>query len=124
MAAADHHETLWLSSIVPYVCDTVLELLELLERTAIDDPRPWVQLALLALLGQVPAVGRLLASLTPPRAPTADEQGVYDDLTKQQDSEALRGVLHRIVAATEERCEYAGAARLRAAMQSIQRELR
>lgn len=121
VAPEGQRETLWLSSIAPYVCDTVLDLLE---QTAIDDPQPWVQLASLALLGQAPEVGRLLALLTPPRAPTPDEQDIYDHLTRQQGSEALRGVLHRIVAATEERCEYAGAARLRAAMQSIQRALR
>jgi hypothetical protein len=114
-------ELLWLSSIASHVCDRVLDLLQ---GPALDEPLPWVQLASDALLGSEPGFGSLLAFATAPRNPTVEEQRVYEDITRRRGNMELRGSLHRIVAATEERCEYADAARLRAVMQVIQRELR
>jgi hypothetical protein len=117
----EQRELLWLSSLAPQVCDTVLERLESI---TLDEPLPWIQLASIAQFGLEPWIGWLLALATAPRDPTAEEQRLFDDITQKRGSEELRGSLHRIVAATEERRDYGGAARLRAVMQVIQRGLR
>jgi hypothetical protein len=98
--------------------------LDRLAEPSLEDPRCWLTLAATALLTDVSAMGRMLACITAPHLVTAAERAMYEALVHKRSSEELRGIIYRILSETELRGDFADAALLRAAMQSVQRAWR
>jgi hypothetical protein len=94
--------------------------LDRLDDPELDEPLLWLQLATTALLGNAPSLGPLLAFLTPPLRPTADERVVYEGFHLDVRSERFRGSVSRVLEATEARDDFAGAALLREAIRRLQ----
>jgi hypothetical protein len=94
--------------------------LDRLEGSSLEDPRSWLNLAVIPLLTHTPTMGRMLARTTAPQLVTANERAMYEALEHRHASEEVRGILHRILPETEHRGGFADAALLRASMQSVQ----
>lgn len=110
-------EQLWLSGIASRVCDLHLAALAQPDRPY---PKERLQLVGTALLCLLPRIGSALAQFTAPLMTTDDERTLYDALTAGRADGALPGIVGRIIAATEGRGDYAGAALLRHARQRVQ----
>ena len=82
--------------------------------------RQWLALAATTLFIYRSSLGRVLAHLTSPRQVSETERTAYAGIQALQSSEELRGILHRILRETEERCDCADEALLRAAIQGLQ----
>jgi hypothetical protein len=109
----------WASSIAIRVCEVCLDRLA----GPVDDRRSWALLAATTALDRVPAVGEVLAMVTPLRDPSRDEQAVYDLIQKRREELEIRD-MGEIIYATETRGDYAGAALLRETVRMLQYVLR
>jgi hypothetical protein len=115
--AEEQVDALWLSGVAMRVCDTCLDRLG---DPSVEDSRPWLLLAAVALFVHRTSPVSMLVHATAPRQITATEQAAYAGIRDRDSSEALRGILHRILRETEERDAFADAALLRAAIQDVQ----
>ena len=107
----------WLSGLAMRVCE---ECLDQLEDASVEDQRAWLLLASSTLFVARTSLGGLLVDLTSPRQVTETERLVYAGIEGKQQSEELRGVVHRILRETEARGDFADAALLRATIQDVQ----
>lgn len=108
---------LWRSSIAVRVAEACLDRLE---EAVVEDRRQWLELAAIALLTRLPLMVKVFAYTTAPRLGSATEQRMYEAIVHKRTDEALRGIMHRIRRETEDRKDFADAALLRAAIQSLQ----
>lgn len=120
VAPDDVFASVWSSTVSARISDVCLDRLDIEE---LDDRRWWALLAAITFLGTVPMLGEVLLTITPLRTPTADELVIYDALRKPQPG-ALRGMMQKIIDATEARGDYTGAALLRETMRMLQHDLR
>lgn len=107
----------WRSGIAMRVCDACLDELE---DASAEDPRAWLLLAAATLFLHGSVVGGVLADLTSPRQVTETERMVHAGIEGAQQTEELRGVVHRILRETEARGDFGDAALLRAVVQDVQ----
>jgi hypothetical protein len=112
----DEAEALWLSGIGMRVCDVCFETLE---RPEVADAKQWLRLAAIALFSRAPDISLVLARLTPPVLKTDNERMVHTVLTTDQHDARMRGSIEKIIAETDERNDFAGAALLRGIQQQV-----
>jgi hypothetical protein len=110
-------DELWSFNAAAHVGEACLDRLE---DPSLPDPQYWLELAAIVLLTNVPQAGPMLSHVTAPHVVTADERMMYEALVHKRIGEELRGIMHRILGETEDRQDFADAALLRAAMQSVQ----
>jgi hypothetical protein len=120
-APDDLLDELWSFNAAARIGDACLDRLA---EPSLEDPQCWLSLAATAFLTDVSEMGRMLACLTAPHMVTADERAMYEALVHKHGGEELRGIIHRILSETELRGDFADAALLRAAIQSVQRTSR
>jgi SEC-C motif len=120
-ATDEHLHGRWLSGISMQVCEACLDELEggSVEDPSFD-PQAWLLLAAAALFVDRSPLARVLAEVTAPRQVTEAERILYAAIQSKDQSEKLRGSVHRIVRETEGRGEFADAALLRATIQELQ----
>jgi hypothetical protein len=107
----------WLSGISMQVCEACLDQLE---DPSGEDPRAWLLLAASTLFVDRSPLAGMLADLTSPRQLTVTERILYAGIEGAQQTEELRGVVHRILREAEVRGDFADAALLRAVIQDVQ----
>jgi hypothetical protein len=111
----------WLSGISMRVCEACLDELEggSVEDPSFD-PQAWLLLAAATLFVDRSPLACVLAEVTAPRQVTETERVLHAAIQRKDQSEELRGIVHRIVRETEGRGDFAGAALLRATIQELQ----
>jgi hypothetical protein len=107
----------WRSGAGVRACDACLERLD---EPALPDAVRWIQIAMLANLGDIVGVATMLAFATVPRTANEDERMVYESLVLKRDSPTNRGSLQRVLAASDARCDFAGSAMLRGVFHRVQ----
>jgi hypothetical protein len=112
----------WLSGVSSRLTDHCLDRLDDPE---LADRQAWVLFATISQVCPVPQLGEALAMCTPLRAPTADERLVYEALQLRKSLPGGdRGIMFKIIDATEARGDFAGAALLRETMRLLQHDRR
>jgi hypothetical protein len=117
IATDDQLHGRWLSGISMRVCEACLDQLE---DPSAADPRAWLLLAASTLFIDRSPLARLLAEVTSPRQLTETERIVHAGIEGAQQTEELRGVVHRVLREAEVRGDFADAALLRAVIQDVQ----
>jgi hypothetical protein len=107
----------WRSGIAMRVCEACLDQLE---DASVEKPQLWLLLAAATLFLDGSTLGSVLPDLTSPRQVTETERIVHAGIEGAQQTEELRGVVHRILREAEARGDFADAALLRAVIQDVQ----
>ncbi len=105
----DRREELWLGALAHRVSEVCLDRLD--DRT--EDARPWLQLAALMLFSDMVVLCEMILDVTTLRAPSADEQAVYDAFTSGGTDVDLSGTMTRICDAIYDINDNRGVALLR-----------
>jgi hypothetical protein len=107
----------WLSGISMRVCEACLDKLD---DTSVEDPQAWLLLAACTLFVDRSPLGRVLVEETAPRQVTEIERALHAAIRSKDQSEELRGIVHRIRLETDARGAFGDAALLRATSQELQ----
>lgn len=122
-AASDYlFVVVWLSGVSSRLTDYCLDRLD---DPGLADRQAWALLATILQVSPVPQLGETLAMCTPLRTPTADERLLYEALQlHNRPTGGDRGIMLKIIEATEARGDFAGAALLRETMRLLQHDRR
>ena len=110
----------WLSGISMRVCEACLDQLD---DTSAEDSQAWLLLAASTLFVDRSPLGRVLVEETSPRQVTETERTLHAAIRSKDQSEELRGIVHRIRLETDARGAFGDAALLRATIQELQSSL-
>jgi hypothetical protein len=110
----------WLSGISMRVCEACLDQLD---DPSAEDSQAWLLLAASTLFVDRSPLGRVLVEETSPRQVTETERTLHAAIRSKDQSEELRGIVHRIRLETDARGAFGDAALLRATIQELQSSL-